>query len=62
MRTSVDIDDKLLDEAKKLSGQATKKGTIEEALRLLVKLRRQEEVDKAFGKYRWHGNLHRSRS
>ena len=61
MRTNIDIDDTLLGEAQKLSGQATKKATVEEALRLLVKLARQKDVDKAFGKYRWRGDLDRSR-
>jgi Arc/MetJ family transcription regulator len=61
MRTNIDIDDALLAEAQKLSGQATKKATVEQALQLLVKLRRQKEADKAFGKYRWRGDLNRSR-
>ena len=61
MRTNIEIDDALLSEARKLSGQATKKGTVEEALRLLVRLRRQQEVDKAFGKFPWRGDLDRSR-
>jgi Arc/MetJ family transcription regulator len=62
MRTNIEINDALLDEAQKLSGQRTKKATVEEALRLLVKLRRQKEIDKAFGKYRWRGDLDQSRS
>jgi Arc/MetJ family transcription regulator len=61
MRTNIDIDDVLMAEAQKASGHATKKQTVEEALRLLVKLRRQGEVDQAFGKYRWRGSLARSR-
>jgi Arc/MetJ family transcription regulator len=61
MRTNIDIDDALLAEAQKLSGHATKKGTVDEALRLLVRLRRQKEVDQAFGKYPWRGDLDRSR-
>jgi Arc/MetJ family transcription regulator len=61
MRTNIDIDDTLLIEAQKLSGQRTKKATVEEALRLLIRLWRQKEVDRAFGKYRWRGNLDRSR-
>jgi Arc/MetJ family transcription regulator len=61
MRTNIEIDDALMAEAQKLSGRATKKQTVEEALRLLVRLRRQKEVDTAFGKYRWRGNLARSR-
>ncbi len=61
MRTNIDIDDALLADARRLSGHATKKATVEEALRLLVRLRRQKEVDSAFGKYRWRGDLDRSR-
>jgi Arc/MetJ family transcription regulator len=61
MRTNIEIDDALLNEARKLSGQATKKATVEEALRLLVRLRRQEGVRKAFGKYPWRGDLNESR-
>jgi Arc/MetJ family transcription regulator len=61
MRTNIDIDDKLMAEAQKVSGIATKKQTVEAALRLLVRLRRQQEVRSAFGKYRWRGNLARSR-
>ena len=52
MRTTIDIDAALLAEAQKLSGNATKKGTVDDALRLLVRLRRQEEMDQAFGQYR----------
>jgi Arc/MetJ family transcription regulator len=61
MRTNIEIDDRLMSQAQKVSGQATKKKTVEQALRLLIRLRRQQEVDGAFGKYRWRGNLTRSR-
>jgi Arc/MetJ family transcription regulator len=61
MRTNIEIDDDLMAEAQKASGDATKKQTVEQALKLLVRLRRQQEVDSAFGKYRWRGNLARSR-
>ena len=61
MRTNIDIDDALMAEAQKASGHATKKQTVEEALRLMIRLRQQREVDRAFGKYRWRGNLARSR-
>ena len=61
MRITIDIDDTLMDEAMKASGQSTKKATVEAALRLLVKLRQQQAVTKAFGKYRWRGDLGRSR-
>jgi Arc/MetJ family transcription regulator len=61
MRTNIEIDDALMAEVQKASGQQTKKQTVEQALRLIIRLRRQQEVGKAFGKYRWRGNLARSR-
>lgn len=61
MRTTIEIDDDLMTEAQKASGQATKKRTVEQALRLLVRLRRQDDVGAAFGKYRWRGDLAKSR-
>jgi Arc/MetJ family transcription regulator len=61
MRTNIDIDDTLMAEAQKASGQATKKQTVEQALRLMIRLQRQHEVGAAFGKYRWRGDLARSR-
>ena len=61
MRTTIEIDDDLMAEAQKASGQVTKKQTVEQALRLLVRLRRQSEVGTTFGKYRWRGDLARSR-
>jgi len=62
MRINIDIDEELVAAAQKASGQPTKKATVEEALRLMIKLRRQRAAfDAAFGKYRWRGNLNRSR-
>lgn len=61
MRTNIDIDDSLMAEAQKASGLQTKRETVEQALRLMVKLRRQKAAEKAFGRYRWRGNLARSR-
>jgi hypothetical protein len=48
-------------EAQKASGHGTKRATVEEGLRLLIKLRRQAGADRAFGRYRWRGNLAHSR-
>jgi Arc/MetJ family transcription regulator len=61
VRTNIEIDDALMAEAQKVSGHATKRQTVEQALRLLIRLQRQQEVDRAFGKYRWRGDLARSR-
>jgi Arc/MetJ family transcription regulator len=44
MRTNIEIDDVLMAEAQKASGNRTKKQTVEQALRLLIGLRRQQEV------------------
>ncbi len=61
MRTNIEIDDALMIEAQKLTGLKTKKQTVEQALQLMIRLRRQKEVASAFGKYRWRGNLARGR-
>jgi Arc/MetJ family transcription regulator len=61
MRTNIDIDDALMAQAQRASGLTTKKQTVEEALRLMIRLRRQKDVAAAFGKYRWRGNLAASR-
>ena len=61
MRITIEIDDALMAEAQKASGQATRKGTVEQALRLMIRLRQQREVGAAFGNYRWQGSLARSR-
>lgn len=61
MRTNIEIDDALMAEAQKASGRATKKQTVEQALRLMIRMQQQKDADLAFGKYRWRGNLARSR-
>lgn len=57
MRTNVEIDDQLMRQAMAASGKPTKKAAVEEALRLVVQLKRQEAIKKLFGKVRWEGNL-----
>ena len=61
MRTNIDIDDKLMAAAQKASGHATRKRTAEEALRLMIRLRKQRDVGAAFRKFCWHADLDRSR-
>ena len=39
MRTNIEIDDELIGKAMSLSGLTTKRETVEEALRLLVRLK-----------------------
>jgi Arc/MetJ family transcription regulator len=57
MRTNIVIDDKLMAQALKLGGYRTKRRAVEEGLRLLVRLRRQERARRLRGKLDWHGSL-----
>lgn len=57
MRTNVVVDDNLMRTALELSGYKTKKKVIEEGLRLLIQLSRQEKTRVFRGKLRWTGNL-----
>jgi Arc/MetJ family transcription regulator len=57
MRTNVDIDDKLMKAAMKASGKKTKKGTIEAALQLVVKINAQRGLRSLRGKVKWEGDL-----
>jgi Arc/MetJ family transcription regulator len=61
MRTNIDIDDKLMDQAMKSSGASTKKAVVEEALNLLVRTHAQGGIRKLRGKFKWEGNLEESR-
>jgi Arc/MetJ family transcription regulator len=44
MRTNIDLDDALLDEARRLTGIRTKRALVEEALRVLVASRRRRSL------------------
>ena len=57
MRTNIVIDDKLLAEAMKLSGARTKREAVEDSLRLMVRLKRQERIRSVRGKLKWTGDL-----
>lgn len=57
MRTNVDIDDELMDEALKASGLRTKRQAIEEGLRLLVQVHGQGRIRKLRGALKWEGSL-----
>jgi Arc/MetJ family transcription regulator len=62
MRTNIVIDDKLMNVALKTSGLNTKKEVVEEALRLLVKVKNQSKLKKLRGKLKWEGNLNEMRT
>ncbi len=62
MRTNIEIDDDLLAEARRVAGTATKRETVEFALRELVDRDRRTQILRLRGKVRWEGNLAKSRT
>jgi len=57
MRTNIEIDDKLLSQAMAATGLSTKRATVEEGLRLLVRVRRQAKALAALKGLGWEGDL-----
>ena len=57
MRTNIEIDDKLMNDALRFTGAKTKREAVELGLRTLVQLSRQVEVRKMRGKLQWEGDL-----
>jgi len=57
MRTNIEIDDKLMNDALEASGLKTKKAVVEQALKTLIKLKKQEEIKRFRGKLEWSGDL-----
>lgn len=57
MITSLEIDDRLLRKAFALSANKTKKGLVEEALKLYVQLHEQAGVRSLRGKLVWQADL-----
>lgn len=61
MRTNIEIDDKLIKEAMKISGQKTKKATVEAGLKLIITLNQQKKIRDLRGKLKWEGDLEQMR-
>jgi Arc/MetJ family transcription regulator len=57
MRTNIEIDDKLMQDALRLTGAKTKREAVEAGLRTLLRLRQQEELRRLKGKLQWEGDL-----
>ena len=57
MRIHVVVDDELMARAMESSGLGTKRAVIEEALRMLVRLKSQAKVRELRGKLCWEGDL-----
>lgn len=57
VRTNIVIDEELMARAKELTGLATMRAVVDEALRTLVGLKEQEAVRGLRGRLRWEGDL-----
>jgi len=57
MRTNIDIDDELLAQAMGVTGLPTKRATVEEGLRVLVRLGKQAEAFAELKGLGWEGDL-----
>lgn len=57
MRTNIDIDDELIEEALRLTGLKTKRAVVEQGLQTLIRLKRQRKILDLAGKVHWEGNI-----
>lgn len=62
MRTNIDIDDRLMEEALRVSNIKTKKEVVEQALDVYIRLLKQKRILELKGKVKWDGNLDEMRS
>lgn len=61
MRTNIVIDDAIMKEAMMLSKLKTKKAVVETGLKLLVRMKKQEQIKNLRGKLKWDGDLEKMR-
>ncbi len=61
MRTNIEIDDHLMNQAMRRSGARTKKAAVEAGLRLLAQTYAQASIRRLRGKVQWDGDLAQSR-
>ena len=62
VRTNIEIDDKLMKDALKVTGARTKREAVELGLKTLVQLRAQEKARELKGKITWEGDLNAMRT
>jgi Arc/MetJ family transcription regulator len=62
MRTNIVIDDKLMRDTLRATGLKTKREAVDQALRTLLRLRKQAEIRRLRGKLDWQGDLNAMRS
>ncbi len=61
MRTNIEIDDEVMNQARRVAGTRTKRETVDLALRELVARRRQRDILDLRGRISWEGDLEASR-
>jgi Arc/MetJ family transcription regulator len=57
MRTNIVLDEELVEQAKSLTGIKTTRALVDQALRVLIQLRQQEQVRDLRGGLNWEGDL-----
>jgi Arc/MetJ family transcription regulator len=57
MRTNIEIDDKLMKDTLKATGLKTKREVVDLALKELLRLKRQGDLRRLWGKVDWQGDL-----
>ena len=57
MRTNIVIDDELMRETLRATGLKTKREAVDQALRTLLRLKRQAKIRQFRGKLDWQGDL-----
>jgi Arc/MetJ family transcription regulator len=62
MRTNIDLDDKLVNEAMRISGVSTKKALVNKALQQLIDSNDLKELLKYQGSGIWEGNVEKTRT
>lgn len=60
MRTNIEINPQLMEQALEMSGLSTKKAVVEEALKLYIQLLHQKSLLELRGKLKWEGDIDRS--
>ena len=62
MRTNIVIDDELMNQVLELTGIRTKREAVELGLKVLLKLKQQEQIRRYRGRFDWDGNLEELRT
>ena len=61
MRTNIELDEELIRSAMEVSGAKTKRAAVEQALRLMLRLKAQEGARQLRGTVAWEGDLNTMR-